>query len=116
MVCNVSDDGTIYKCIWSKVLLTLIFLNMSSDSDNSLNKSTDSDNSSNENTDLSHSDLSHVLSDTDSDLYCHKRLLPSLTLVTSCIKEKSYWNLATHHLRREIRNHCSRKILWIKSV
>ena len=55
----------------------MIFLNMSSDSDNSLNKSTDSDNSSNENTDLSHSDLSHVLSDTDSDLYCHERLLQS---------------------------------------
>ena len=86
---------------------------MSSDSDNSSNESTDGDNSSNESTD---SDLSHVFLDTDSDLYCYDRLLPSSTLVTSCIKEKSYWNLATHHLRREIRNHCSRKILWIKSV
>ena len=49
--------------------------NMSSDSDNSPNESMDSDNSSNENRD---SDLSHVFSDTDSDLYGHERLLPSL--------------------------------------
>ena len=47
---------------------------MSSDSDNNPNESTNSNNNSNESTD---SALSHVFSDTDSDLYCHERLLPS---------------------------------------
>ena len=87
--------------------------NILSDSDNSPNESTNSDNNSNENMD---SDLSHVFSDTNSDLYCHELLLSSPTLVTSCIKEKRCWNLAIHHLRREIGNHCSREILWMKSV
>ena len=86
---------------------------MSSDSDNNPNESTNSNNNSNESTD---SALSHVFSDTDSDLYCHECLLPSPTLVTFCIQEKRCWNLATHHLRREIGNHCLREILWMKSV
>ncbi|KYN22392.1 hypothetical protein ALC57_05204 [Trachymyrmex cornetzi] len=71
-------------------------------SDNISYESTNSDNSSNEST--------------NNDLYCYERLLPSSTLVTSCIKEKRCWNLATHHLRREIGNHCSREILWMKSA
>ncbi|KYN22272.1 hypothetical protein ALC57_05335, partial [Trachymyrmex cornetzi] len=71
-------------------------------SDNSSHESTNSDNSSNVST--------------NNDLYCYERLLPSSTLVTSCIKEKRCWNLATHHLRREIGNHCSREILWMKST
>ena len=80
---------------------------MLSDSDS------DSDNSPNESTD---SDQSSAVSDVSSDVYCYERMVSSPTLVTSCIKEKKCWNLATHHLRREIGNHCSREILWIQSA
>ena len=73
----------------------------------------DSDNSPNESTD---SDPSSAVSDVGSDVYCYERMVSSPTLVTSCIKEKKCWNLATHHLRREIGNHCSREILWIQSA
>ena len=62
------------------------------------------------------SDPSSVVSDTGSDVYCYESMVPSSTVVTSCIKKKKCWNLATHHLRREIGNHCSREILWIQSA
>ena len=68
----------------------------------------DSDNSPNESTD---SDPSSAVSDVGSDVYCYERMVSSPTLVTSCIKEKKCWNLATHHLRREIGNHCSRNFM-----
>ncbi|EGI58658.1 hypothetical protein G5I_13239 [Acromyrmex echinatior] len=62
------------------------------------------------------SDPSSVVSDTGSDVYCYESMVPSSTVVTSCIKKKKCWNLATHHLRREIGNYCSREILWIQSA
>ncbi|KYN01218.1 hypothetical protein ALC62_07994, partial [Cyphomyrmex costatus] len=53
--------------------------------------------------------------DFDKDLYCLERpLWPNDNVYIP--REKSNWNVATHHLRRAIGFQCPREILWIKTL
>ncbi|KYM96456.1 hypothetical protein ALC62_12882 [Cyphomyrmex costatus] len=55
-------------------------------------------------------------SDSDDDLYCFERPLPSPTVFASCEKKKNNWNVATYHLRRAIGYQCPREIQWMKTL
>ncbi|KYM99284.1 hypothetical protein ALC62_09980, partial [Cyphomyrmex costatus] len=57
----------------------------------------------------------HDLFDVDNDLFCLERPLMSNDFA-DIPKEKSNWNVATYHLRREIGIHCPRENLWIKTL